>query len=275
MQPRWPVKRLARALAASLILAGAGTGIVPAAASAASCQSWSGLQPPSPGADSNQLNGIAVLSPCDAWTVGSFDNGGSGVQTLIEHWDGTAWTAVTGANPGTTDNVLYGVRAVSSSNVWAVGAFDNGGGSGQRTLIEHWDGTAWTVVAGPNPGANNSLVAVRPVSANNAWAVGTSSSGATIKTLIAHWNGHTWTQMASPSPGQKNELNAVAATSASDAWAAGAVVKGTKTQTLMLHWNGHTWATVTTPNPGPADSFLTSVHASSGDAWAVGTPGPS
>lgn len=74
MQPRWPVQRLARALAVTLMLAGFATGTVPAAASAATCQSWSGLQPPSPGADGNELGGVAVLSPCNAWTVGSLNN---------------------------------------------------------------------------------------------------------------------------------------------------------------------------------------------------------
>ena len=38
-----------------LMLAGVVTGTIPAAASAATCQSWSGLQPPSPGADGNEL----------------------------------------------------------------------------------------------------------------------------------------------------------------------------------------------------------------------------
>lgn len=74
------------ALAVMLMLAGAVAGTGPAAASAATCQSWSGLQPPSPGANGNELSGVAVLSPCNAWTVGSLTNGSGQQQTLIEHW---------------------------------------------------------------------------------------------------------------------------------------------------------------------------------------------
>src|SRR5436309_1613241 len=113
MQSRWPTGRVARALSVSLMIAGAATGIgsaaagaaavsftaAPAAAAAASCQSWSGVQPPSPGADVTQLNGVAVQSPCNAWAVGSFDNG-TGSQTLTEHWNGATWKVVPSPDPG-------------------------------------------------------------------------------------------------------------------------------------------------------------------------------
>src|SRR5579859_7179032 len=157
-----------RIFAAALVLAGTVPGVVPAAASAATCPSWSGPQPPSPG-DSNQLTGVTVLSPCDAWAVGYYFSSGS-QQTLIEHWNGAAWTVVTSPSPGTTANILYGVRARSSSDIWAVGAYNHG--DNKLPLIERWNGHAWKQVAGPSAGANSRLVAVRAVSAGDAWAVG-------------------------------------------------------------------------------------------------------
>ena len=42
-------------------------------------------------------------------------------------WNGIQWSAVTGARPSTTDNQLFGVAVVSTNNVWAVGAYTNGG----------------------------------------------------------------------------------------------------------------------------------------------------
>jgi hypothetical protein len=142
-----PVGRPARAFAVILLLAGVVTGTIPAAASAATSQSWSGLQPPSPGADNNELSGVAVLSPCDAWTVGSLNNSSGLQQTLVEHWNGTAWTVVPSPDPGSLDDALAGVRAVSASDIWAVGADDIPGI--EQTLIVHWDGHTWSHVTSP------------------------------------------------------------------------------------------------------------------------------
>jgi hypothetical protein len=47
------------------------------------------------------------------------------------------------------------VAAISAINVWAVGVgpgVPTGGFSAHPTaLVEHWDGTRWSVVASPNP----------------------------------------------------------------------------------------------------------------------------
>ena len=270
MQPRWPVKRLARALVVMLMLAGAVTGTIPAAALAATCQNWSGLQPPSPGANGNELSGVAVLSPCNAWTVGSFNSGSGQGQTLVEHWNGAAWTVVPSPDPGSTDDALAGVRAVSASDVWAVGADDSPGI--EQTLIVHWNGHSWAHVTSPNPGANNNLAAVRGVSANNAWAVGSYVSGGMERSLIVHWNGTKWTQVTSPSPGQGGGLDGVAATSASNAWAVGESFDTSgSSQTFILHWNGHTWSQVTSPSPGQSSRLNAVAATSASNAWAVGS----
>ena len=117
-------RHLAPALTIPLLLAGAVTGTGPAGAPtvapAAACPAWSGPPPPSPGADDSELNGVAVLSPCDAWAVGDQHSGGV-EQTLIEHWDGTAWTVVPSPNVAGRDNELDGVRAASPADIWAVG----------------------------------------------------------------------------------------------------------------------------------------------------------
>ena len=50
-------------------------------------------------------------------------------------------------NIGTDSNLLQGVSALSSNNVWAVGY----AGNPAQTLIEHWNGTVWSVVPSLNP----------------------------------------------------------------------------------------------------------------------------
>jgi hypothetical protein len=237
---------------------------------------WTAVPSPAPGTAS-LLRSVRGTSPSDVWAVGSFYDG-TMRKTLILHWDGHAWAQVTSPSPGGTDNELFGVRAVSGTDAWAVG-YDITSGSTDQTLVLHWDGSAWTQVASPSPGtAGTVLEAVSATSSTDAWAVGSSFAAATEKTLTLHWNGHKWTQVASPSPGTDDELFAVRGTSSTDTWAVGVSVAGGVDQTLALHWNGSTWTRVTTPDPGGSgvSSGLVGVAGTSAsDTWAVGSTSPS
>ena len=87
--------RLLRVFAVPLLLGGVLTGLGSTAASALTCQAWTGVQqPPSPGNGNNDLSGVTVITPCNAWAVGTDINGGQ-AQTLIEHWNGASWTVAT------------------------------------------------------------------------------------------------------------------------------------------------------------------------------------
>jgi hypothetical protein len=270
MQARRPGVRLTSAFAVMLLTMAAVAVVSPAGASASTCQSWVGPQPPSPGSASNELNAVTVISPCDAWVVGASSSSGK-QQNLIEHWNGGSWHVVPSPQPGTGGSFLDGVRAVSASNIWAVGAYYNT--AGDIDLILHWNGHTWKQVASPSPGFSPRLTAVRAVSANDAWAVGTSISKTrdVSRSIILHWNGHRWAQTKSPNPGAENNLFSVAATSASNAWAVGVSIKNNRDRTLILHWDGRRWTQVKSPNPGIRGIFLGSVAATSAhNAWAVG-----
>jgi hypothetical protein len=57
---------------------------------------------------------------------------------------------VPGANiVGSPVDLLKGETAMSTSDVWAVGDYYCSNGYPSRTLIEHWDGTQWSVVPSP------------------------------------------------------------------------------------------------------------------------------
>src|SRR5436190_12918041 len=192
--------------------------------SSTSCQ-WSVVPSPN-GSSSSGLSGVAVVSANDVWAVGSSGNQRSGAQTLIEHWNGSSWSVVTSPNPGSIYNTLYGVTAVSTTNVWAVGYYVNTTGVTQ-TLIEYWNGSSWSVVTSPSPATgNNELFSVSAASASSIWTVGfltnNSSQTPSDQTLIEHWNGKIWSVMKSPNPGSSSDhLTGVTAVSASDAWAVG------------------------------------------------------
>jgi hypothetical protein len=191
---------------------------------------WSVVPVPTPaGAASSQLSGISARSPSDIWAVGSASVlVGTAVQgrTLVEHWNGTAWSIVPSRN-ATTSNLFTGVAPVAANDVWAVGYTITTDGTNQpdKTLIEHWNGSSWSIVASPSPPSNDTLAGVAARSASDVWAVGTRQdrSGAIPidRTLTEHWNRSAWSVVASPNVGANdNLLNGVSAT-IGDVWAVG------------------------------------------------------
>jgi len=86
-------------------------------------------------------------------------------------------------------SIFTSVRAVSASDVWAVGSHLTSSGA-SVALIEHWDGSSWTVTPSPTPGAASELTSVTGRSATDAWAVGfTEDSSGNVTSLIEHWDG--------------------------------------------------------------------------------------
>src|SRR5262249_50731966 len=172
--------------------------------------SWVKVDSPDPGSGNNFFNSVRAASPSSIWAVGA-RNDGTANKTLIEHWNGTAWKTVRSPSPGSGFSELDGVRVVSANDAWAVGDYAGGPGSGDRTLILHWNGSGWKQVASPNPagtGNDNDLFAVAATSRIDAWAVGdiVTGSGSRVRPLILHWNGRRWANVPSPDLGISAEL---------------------------------------------------------------------
>lgn len=183
------------------------------------------------------------------------------------------WSIVASPNLGSNSNDLNGVVAVSTNDVWAVGQA-TGGKISEQTLIEHWNGTQWSIVSSPNPSNRfNNLSAVAAISAKNIWAVGDhQSQTAAIETLIEQWDGSHWHVVSGSNPSTTlNNLESVAAITANDVWAVGYYRSGNNDDTLIEHWNGSSWSVIASPNPGTVSNVLYSVSAiSSNDIWASG-----
>ena len=173
---------------------------------------------------------------------------------------------------------LGGMAATSDGSAWAVGCTgcDSSTSGFGRTLILHWNGTAWTRAPSPNLGTNSYLSSVAAAPAGSAWAVGCtgcfdSNNRNFGRTLILRWNGTSWTRVPSPNPGTDNWLYSVAVTPDGTAWAVGWTGNGTDvTSTLILRWNGTSWTRIPSPSPG-YDTALDGVTVTpAGTAWAVG-----
>src|SRR5439155_20628103 len=91
MAVQWRTRRSLGAFAAFLVAAALMTAPGAVTASAASCEIWSGVPPPSPGAVANGLDGIRALGPCNVWAVGSYQHVTDGqVLSLAGDANGTA-----------------------------------------------------------------------------------------------------------------------------------------------------------------------------------------
>ena len=237
--------------------------------------------------DQPSINGMAGISATDIWTAGSMLTSDGGLESLFEHWDGTAWTAVTGPLHGFPE----AISADAANDIWVVGY--NPGGLAFSTAAYHYNGTSWSPVTTPNVGSgSNSLNGVLALAPNNVWAVGYSTASTKpppnqyevpTKTLIVHYDGTGWSVVPSPNVGpntqyQSNRLLGLTAVSPTDIWAFGSyfAASGSNNQmTLVMHWDGTSWTLAASPNP-QANSILNDilwggVATAPGSVWIVGS----
>jgi hypothetical protein len=209
-------------------------------------ETWNGTSwattydlPNPPGPAEGDLTTISATSASDIWIAGTYDPAYSSqsYDTYSLHWNGSAWTEIPMPVPSSSDPLfdyqINAIDAISPTNVWAVGdSGDNvatynssaGGGTPSGTLIEHYNGTSWSIVSSPATGTVPSLSGVAAVSASDVWAAGTAGG----QTLTEQWNGSAWTTVTSPDPGPSDDLSSISATSGSGiVWAAGASSNGT------------------------------------------------
>jgi hypothetical protein len=237
-----------------------------------------------PNPTNSTLNSVSATGPGEAWAVGTFMDTKALDHPLAEHRSGSAWTRVPVPQPAGQQALLNAVDDLSPGNAWAVGTSFSGGagttGDGP-TLIEHWNGTKWSIVPSPNPatgtpGDSDVLTAISGTGPSDLWAAGWDNNAAddTISLLFEHWNGTTWTAAASPTPlGSAQFANGITAISPDNLWAVG-TDETDGSNTLSAHWNGTAWSIVPTPNithAGNAQNMLTGVSSdSAGDVWASG-----
>jgi hypothetical protein len=172
---------------------------------------------------------------------------------------------------------------LSPTNAWAVGRSRSA-----TALVEHWNGTAWSIVPVPDPTppagstlASAQLTGVSAVSSTDIWAVGSYSLGGialTGLTLTMHYDGTAWRVVSSPNiPGgttfnpERTVLNGVAAAGHNDVWAVGNIftTDGTNgaAKAEVMHWDGTAWTFV--PDAATTNLLSSVTAASPTDVWAV------
>jgi hypothetical protein len=144
--------------------------------------SWIRTPVPRPATNRVELLSVSGSAADDVWTVGLT---GPGVEPLVEHWDGDAWSIVTVAElqPGAF-GYLNSVDAASPSLAWAIGPFRRGAFS--------WDGEAWA----RHRGAGYGISIAGP---DDVW------NGGAGYWYASHWDGGDWTEIALPHRVRFNE----------------------------------------------------------------------
>ena len=167
---------------------------------------------------------------------------------------------------------LSNVSFVSASQTWAVG---NVGSVGHpnRTLVERFSGSSWSVVSSPNQGSGNNALNAVSMTSGSGWAVGYAQAPG-YQPLALHWNGTQWS-LASAAKATGNALfTGVDTLADGSAWAAGfQTAAGGTRRTLIEHSSAGALTEVASPNDGTAttDNSLTAVSGTQATGlWAVG-----
>jgi Tfp pilus assembly protein PilX len=189
----------------------------------------------------SSLYGVYMNSYADVWIVGA--------SALVVHWNGNAFSTAT-----LTPNVSYRTVWCTASYV----CFAGGDTSGNATVIQNYNGTAWAKATISGSSINTNIKSIQCTASNNCWAVGDNPT-ATFSYFYS-WNGTTWTAV------NENALTAypydgVFCNTATDCWAVGSTAN-------FARKNGANWANLATGLP--STQYLGIYCNSTNDCWAVG-----
>jgi hypothetical protein len=221
---------------------------------------------------------VSAASATEALAVGPNPTQAAVQGPFADHWNGTAWTGLQLPVPSGTTASLLGVADVAPGDGWAVGFSTNTSTDQDQTLIEHWNGTSWSIVPSPDPAGGSTgsdeLWAIAAVSPTDIWAAGDDfAGGGSIVPLFANYNGTSWTAVPPPADGAGFMLG-LTAISANNVWAVGDVSSQAFTSE---HWNGTSWSVVSTPsvNAGsnPIEELTAVTAVSATNLWASGWVG--
>jgi hypothetical protein len=195
---------------------------------------------------------------------------------LTERWDGTRWKVMPSRAPrGAGGTYLNAVSCPTASSCYAVGTYTTGSSAG-LSLVEHWDGSRWTIMRSPNPksATSTTLSGVSCASAT-CWAVGsytTKPVGEPFFTVTEQLQHGQWVLVASPNANgsQSSALDAVSCAAAANCYAVGFWQRGAGAA-LVEHWNGAQWEIESTGNGAGAFSRLAGVSCGKITCVAAGT----
>ncbi len=140
---------------------------------------------------------------------------------------------------GTISSQLFGVSCPATNDCYAVGQDDQS--SGQVALIEHWNGSSWSVYDLGGPGSASGLDSVSCPTTSFCEAVGSYSTSGAIQVPLAYtWGtgGFAQQPVAVPAGDDDDYLTSVSCQSSSFCLAVGVDNSTATTQPLVEKWTG-------------------------------------
>jgi hypothetical protein len=222
-----------------------------------SASNWSTMPTTAtPNANSTDT-GISCVTSVFCLAIGNFQYGTTGATTG-EMWNGRTWSALTMPTvANTSEPVLADLSCVTTSFCVAVGYAYYSSGSTYTSLIEQWNGTAWSVVQGTvAPTSDNYLEGVSCLSVSFCMAVAATDTAP----YVEQWNGSTWTPTTLSIPAGFTDayFDSVSCTTPSLCMAVGAGALPSSDDTPFAEqWTASSWTVtsvpaVTSPNYGLA-----------------------
>src|SRR5206468_2400244 len=97
-------------------------------------------------------------------------------------------------------NDLQGIAMAGTDDGWAVGTAQSFDASSVVPVVQHWDGSTWSLVRRvPRAGDYTYLTDVAARSTDDVWAVGSAFRASGWHNLAMHWDGTAWTVFEVPS----------------------------------------------------------------------------
>ena len=221
------------------------------------------------------LNAVVEIATNDIWAVGNGTdpNDADNTDPAFEHWDGQKWQIIPAQRTLEDEELIEGVSASASNDVWAVGSVGQPFTIPRQIEVQHWDGNAWSFIPAEQVTFDDVLDGVVAIAANDAWAVGSTRSGGARRdrALVEHWDGSQWLSVVIPDPGGVDFLHEVAAVSSNDVWAVGSFQPADRSMPLAMHWDGVQWSLAAVPAPNRDCSLSDVVAIATNDVWAVGS----
>ena len=233
---------------------------------------WATQPSPTPSGKAAYLSGVACPKALSCVAVGRAT--GSGETATLAVRLGGSWTLESPPNP-TYANTSYlnDVACPSANNCLAVG---HSSASEGKSITEHWNGEAWTLI---NGGADRFPGSVSCGSATVCWALGTQGTGSEFllerfeyEAEAEEWWSYAYTKYKPvlPAGATALHLKAIACTAASECTAVGYYVKEGKKSPLAERLTSTGWAIQSTPATPGGD--LTAVSCTAASAcMAVGS----
>jgi len=245
------------AVAPALVTAQAASGETPAV--------WSPEQVPAM-FGRTYVTAMSSTSSADVYAAGlvrTFLPGAIETRTLVLHYDGSSWSRMVTRDRETAParNQLNGISAAAIDDVWAVGSAGRPFSGSFAALVEHYDGSDWTIVPAPDTGIYDSLHAVSALQGGSVWTVGSKGLAGVgfVPLVLQRRTDGSWNELAFPVPLERcvassTELTSVAATSDSDVYVTGSCRRDGGDHGFVAWWNGSAWSTVVTAPAGSRPS---------------------